>query len=345
MKYTLSDFDYELPKELIAQEPLTERTSSRLMVLNRTEGTIRHCHFRDLINFLTPNDLLVFNDTKVFKARLFAKKRTGGQVEVLFLKKLKEGVWEGLVSGTGKMTEGLEFRCQDVSFKILKKERRGDSSIFTISADYPDDFMDFLEEHGSVPLPPYIKRAARTEDAGTYQTVFAKHAGASAAPTAGLHFTGSLLNEIERRGVSTAYVTLHVGLGTFNPVKTEKLEDHAMHEEEYEIDPVTADRINGVRGKKGRVIACGTTALRALESSCGSSGEILPERSHTRLFIYPPAKVRSVDALITNFHLPKSTLLMLVSAFAGYDHIRRAYQEAIREKYRFFSYGDAMLII
>lgn len=344
-RHTLSDFNYELPKELIAQEPLKERTASRLMVVDRAQGTIEHRRFYDIVDLLTPQDLLVFNNTKVIKARLFAKKVTGGQVDVLFLKKLSDSLWEGLVSGTGKMREGLGFRCRNASFTILEKERRGESSIFKITVDYPGNFSDFLEENGSVPLPPYIKREARAEDTGTYQTVFAKHPGAVAAPTAGLHFTEPLLQEIKRRGVNTVYVTLHVGLGTFNPVKVEELETHQMHEEDYEIDPLAADKINTVRKAGGRIVACGTTSLRTLESALGAEGEIIPARGSTRLFIYPPAKIRSVDALITNFHLPKSTLLMLISAFAGYDLIRKAYQEAISEKYRFFSYGDAMLIL
>ncbi len=345
MEYTLSDFDYKLPKKLIAQKPLKKRSESRLMVLNRKDQSINHYQFKDIIQFLNPEDLLILNNTKVFQARIWAKKKTGGQVEILFLKKVDEEIWQVMLTGAGKMRLGVEFELEDAKFKIIKTPKEGGLLIFGLSVEYSGDFFQFLEHHGVMPLPPYIDRASDRGDLENYQTVFAEKPGAAAAPTAGFHFTKELLETIHERGTAISFVTLHVGYGTFSPVKNEKLERHDMHEEEYEVGNITADKINQIRKKSGRIFACGTTTLRTLESALNEAGKIKAGRNETNLFIYPPMKVESIDALVTNFHLPKSTLLMLVSAFGGYDFIRRAYNEAIKEKYRFYSYGDAMLIL
>jgi S-adenosylmethionine:tRNA ribosyltransferase-isomerase len=344
-KYKLSDFDYQLPEELIAQEPTFKRSDSRLMVLDRKDRSMRHLHFHDISQFLNPGDVLVFNDTKVFKARLFVRKLTGGKAEILFLKSLGASRWQVLMRGTGKFQVGQEFELEGARFKILKKETQKASPVFEIEVNTEGDLMKFLDRYGTVPLPPYIKRPAAEIDVAAYQTVYAKHPGAAAVPTAGLHFTQELIRGLETKGVRTAFITLHVGFGTFQPVKKEKLDEHEMHEEDYEITRETAFLINDAKERGNKVFACGTTAFRALESSLTPEGRIEPCKRSTSLFIYPPHSVRSADALITNFHLPKSTLLMLVSAFAGYDLIRQAYQEAIRREYRFFSYGDAMLIL
>jgi len=345
MKYTLSDFDYKLPEDLIADTPLEKRSESRLMVLNRKTETIEHRIFKDILKILTPQDILILNNTKVFKARLLAQKETGGQVEIFFLHRLSENRWEALMSGTGKIKEGLKITWQNAHFRVLKKRELEESALYEIDVDYEGDFFHYLDKFGLTPLPPYIRRSPRQEDIWQYQTVFAEHNGAVAAPTAGLHFTSRLLDELREEGVSIETLLLHVGYGTFSPVRLEKLEDHQMHQETFEVYPETSERINKVREKGGRVVACGTTVLRALESSLDSSGMVQASTGKTNLFIYPPYQIKSIDALITNFHLPKSSLLMLVSAFGGYEFIKEAYQEAIREKYRFYSYGDAMLIL
>lgn len=345
MEYKLSDFDYNLPEELIAQEPAFRRSDSRLMVLHRSEQSIQHAYFRDIARFMNSGDAIVFNNTKVFKARLFAKKLTGGKAEFLFLKHLNDKTWLALMRGTGKFHVGQEFELEDARFKILKKEAKESSPVFEVEVNYEGDFFKFLDRFGVPPLPPYIKRPANEADVSNYQTIFAKRPGAAAVPTAGLHFTDDLMEQIRTKGVQPCFLTLHVGFGTFQPVKKERLSEHEMHEEDYEIAPEIALTLKQTRQKGCKIFACGTTAVRALESSLDEENQVCPMKRSTSLFIYPPIKIRSIDALITNFHLPKSTLLMMVSAFAGCEFIRKAYEEAIKEKYRFFSYGDAMLIL
>jgi len=344
-KLRLSDFDYQLPENLIAQDPVFRRSDSRLMVLDRKDRSIRHMTFCEVPRFFHPDDLLVLNNTKVFKARLFARKLTGGRAEFLFLRRLGGDRWQALMRGTGRFSEGQEFEREGARFRILKKEAREDSPLAEIEVEYPGDFDQFLDQFGVPPLPPYIKRPAREQDSANYQTVFAKFRGASAVPTAGLHFTEELMRALEQKGVRLSFITLHVGFGTFQPVKKEAIEEHEMHEEDYEISAETADAVNETRDRGRRVFACGTTVVRALESSLEPKGRLRAAKQNTNLFIHPPAKIRSADCLITNFHAPRSTLLMLVSAFAGYDFLKQAYQEAVREKYRFYSYGDAMLIV
>ncbi|MGJ8454862.1 tRNA preQ1(34) S-adenosylmethionine ribosyltransferase-isomerase QueA [Pseudothermotoga sp. U03pept] len=327
----LSDFDYQLPEELIAQIPAEPRDSSRLMVLHRDKGSIEHRIFRQIIEYLQPKDLLVLNNTRVIPARFFAKKGTS-TIEVFLLKKAENDVWECMVKPGKKVKpgdlltfEGFTARCLD----------RTDDGTRILRFDIPDDK---LLTYGEAPLPPYVHNKVSLE---RYQTVYAKVDGAVAAPTAGLHFTEQLIQRIKERGVQITEITLHVGIGTFRPVKTENIAEHKIHSESYEISSETLSLISQSKAIGGRVIAVGTTVVRALEEYA-RSGKV---KGHTSLFIYPPFEFRIVDALVTNFHLPKSTLLMLVSAFAGYDLIVRAYQEAIKERYRFYSFGDAMLIL
>jgi len=345
MKYTLSDFNYTLPETLIADRPAPRRSDSRLLVLDRSNQSIEHRSFSDITSYLSPQDTLVLNNTKVIKARLLAKKDTGGQIEIFFLHQLEKDKWEVMMSGTGKIREGFELDWQGTNFKVLKKNQIAESATYEIAVNTTGNFFEYLERNGTVPLPPYIKREVVPDDVSQYQTVFAQHEGAVAAPTAGLHFTSELLKELGEKGVMIETILLHVGYGTFSPVKTECLTEHSMHQEFFEVYPKTAERINSIRKSGGRVVACGTTVLRALESSINTEGEIEAANAMTDIFIYPPKQVQSIDALITNFHLPKSSLLMLVSAFAGVDFIKQAYEEAIKEKYRFYSYGDAMLIL
>jgi len=343
-EYRLSDFSYELPEGLIAKEPLTDRSSSRLMVINRQKQSIEHSYFRDIVHYLNPQDTLVLNDTRVFRARLKCQKKTGGNIEVLFLRPLHNGIWEVLLTGTGKIRSGLEFERQSASFKIIEKHE-GEIPLFKIAVDYSGNFFEFLDRYGLTPLPPYITRTALPEDSHQYQTVFARVIGSSAAPTAGLHFNDELLQCIHEKIRTIESVTLHIGYGTFSPVKTEILNNHQMHWEEVEIGDKAARNIERTRLGKGRIFACGTTTLRALESSIDDEGSVTPGKRMTNLFIHPPMTVKAVDALITNFHLPQSTLLMLVCAFGGYALMMKAYKEAIKEKYRFYSYGDCMLIL
>jgi S-adenosylmethionine:tRNA ribosyltransferase-isomerase len=332
-----SDFDYDLPEERIAYRPAAERQNSKLMVLERRNGEITHKKFFELPGLLSPGDLLILNDTKVIPARLFGRKKSGERAEILLVGKRDSRTWTCLVKNPRNgLVIGFE---KDLSGRLI----RGDSGEWLIEfSEAPDSYIDKL---GRMPLPPYIKREPDDEDGVSYQTVYAERPGAIAAPTAGLHFTPELLNEIERRGVRIAYVTLHVGIGTFMPVKTEIVEEHDMHPEFREIPPETADAVNSAKSGGGRVIAVGTTVLRTLESSVNESGEVVPCRGETGLFILPGYGFRAADALVTNFHLPRSTLLMLVSAFAGREFIFRAYREALRREYRFLSYGDAMLIV
>lgn len=334
--YALSDFDFDLPPELIAQTPLPQRGASRLLHVDGERLIDRH--FGDLAGLLNAGDLLVFNDTRVLKARFFGIKATGGKVEVLVERVLDDRTVLAQVRASKSPLPGSSIRLAD-AFDVQVGERAGE--FFTLR--FPSDVFALLETHGSLPLPPYIEHAADAFDETRYQTVYAKEPGAVAAPTAGLHFDESFLAELRARGVQTAFVTLHVGAGTFQPVRTENLAEHNMHSEWYTIAQDTVDAVHAAQAAGGKIIAVGTTSLRALESA-SQSGVLQAGSADTRLFITPGYRFKTVDRLITNFHLPKSTLLMLVSAFAGYDTIRAAYAHAIAQRYRFFSYGDAMLL-
>lgn len=339
------EFDYFLPEELIAQTPLTNRDQSRLLVVTRQERSIVHRRFRDIISYVEPGDVLVVNDTRVIPARLLGFRGTGGKVEVLLLHPLGEDTWECLVKPGNKIRPGDKIYVGDKSSPELSGEvlERTSFGGRVIKWSYDGDWEDLLKRLGRVPLPPYIK--IPLADPERYQTVYARIPGSAAAPTAGLHFTPELLEEIRKKGVEIVSVTLDVGLGTFRPVSEENIEEHQMHKEYFEIDAKAANTINETKRAGRRVFAVGTTVVRVLESSCGEDGLLLPKHDATDLFIYPGYSFKVVDCLITNFHLPKSTLLMLVSAFAGKDLVMTAYKEAVEEKYRFFSFGDAMLIV
>lgn len=338
----LHDFYYELPEELIAQDPLEERSSSRLMVLDRESKKIEHKIFKDITGLLRPGDCLVLNNTKVIPARLFGTKEgMTSEVEVLLLKRTEKDIWECLVRPGKKCRPGALLSFGD---GLLKGEILdiGDDGNRHIKFTYEGIFEEILDKLGQMPLPPYIKH--KLKDKNRYQTVYAKYNGSAAAPTAGLHFTPELLKEIEEKGVNLAYVTLHVGLGTFRPVKVENILDHHMHSEFYQITKEAADTINETKRRGGRVICVGTTSCRTIESAADESGRLSESSGWTDIFIYPGYKFKVLDALITNFHLPESTLLMLVSALAGREFILDAYKCAVEEKYRFFSFGDAMFI-
>ena len=334
--YTLSDFDFTLPPELIAQVPLPERSGSRLLEVGHDHLTDRA--FAEIVDLLQAGDLLVFNDTRVLKARFFGVKETGGKVEVLVERVLDARSVLAQVRASKSPPPGTLIRLAD-AFEVSVGERAGEFYVL----HFPDDVIALIEAHGSLPLPPYITHAADEIDAERYQTVYARAPGAVAAPTAGLHFDTPLLERLRAKGVQFAYVTLHVGAGTFQPVRTENLAEHAMHSEWYTIASQTVDAVAATQAAGGSVIAVGTTSLRALESA-SQSGVLVAGSADTRLFITPGYRFKTVDRLLTNFHLPKSTLLMLVSAFAGYDRMRAAYAHAIAARYRFFSYGDAMLL-
>ncbi len=339
----LHEFDYDLPEELIAQDPLEDRSSSRLMILNKEDGSIQHKVFRDVIDFLTPKDCLVINNTKVIPARLHGSKvGTNAHIEVLLLKRKQDNIWETLVRPGKKCKPGTEISFGDdlLMGKVLEVVEDGNR---LIQFRYDGIFEEVLDQLGEMPLPPYITH--QLKDKNRYQTVYAKYEGSAAAPTAGLHFTNELLDQIKEKGVRIASVTLHVGLGTFRPVKVENILEHHMHSEFYMIDEEAADIINETKKNGGRVICVGTTSCRTIESVADENGVIRPTSGWTDIFIYPGYKFKCLDGLITNFHLPESTLLMLVSALAGKEHILHAYQTAVKEKYRFFSFGDAMLII
>jgi S-adenosylmethionine:tRNA ribosyltransferase-isomerase len=345
----VDEFDYSLPQELIAQVPLERRDESRLLVLDRSTGRTEHKRFHDVKEFLRPGDVLVVNDTRVIPARMHGRRKTGGKVEVLLLRDLGGDDWECLVKPGQKVRTGDEFIIPDpksagrevvLAGKVLRRTAYGGR---VVHWDYDGRWEDALRRVGQVPLPPYIK--VPLTDPSRYQTVYAKIPGSSAAPTAGLHFTPELLGEIEKMGVLLEAVTLNVGLGTFRPVKEETVEAHVMHEEYFEISEETARAITQVRKEGGRLFAVGTTVVRCLESSSTEDGRVIPFRGETGLFIYPPYRFKVVDRMITNFHLPKSTLLMLVAAFAGKENVLNAYEEAVALRYRFFSFGDAMLII
>ncbi|GAA0855016.1 tRNA preQ1(34) S-adenosylmethionine ribosyltransferase-isomerase QueA [Bifidobacterium pullorum subsp. gallinarum] len=337
-------YDFELPEQLIAQTPLLDRSSSRLLTLNKESGQISHQTFADIIDSLNAGDTLILNDTKVIPARLFGEKEdTGAKAEVLLLKSMGQDRWEALVKPGKKLKKGNVISFGDGKLKAVIEEE-GEMGARTLSFSYKGIFQEILDELGQMPLPPYIKE--KLDDRDRYQTVYAKHEGSAAAPTAGLHFTEALLEQIRAKGVDIAFITLHVGLGTFRPMSVDVVEDHVMHEEYYSLSQETADLLNETKRRGGRVIAVGTTSCRTLET-VGSqmNGEPLRESSGwTSIFIYPGYSFTVVDALITNFHLPKSTLVMLVSALAGREHIMKAYKEAVEDKYRFFSFGDAMFI-
>lgn len=336
-----SDFYYDLPQELIAQTPVEPRDSSRLMVVNRKNNTIEHKHFYDIIDSLNPSDCLIANDSRVLPARIYGTRSTGARVEFLLLKQVRNNVWECLAKPGKKAREGAEFTFGDImSCKVLEVLEDGNR---IVEFYCKDNFYTALEKVGQMPLPPYITE--KLEDQERYQTVYSKELGSAAAPTAGLHFTPELMRRIEEKGVKIGYVTLHVGLGTFRPVKVEDVTKHKMHSEHYEVPEETARLIKETKNNGGRVIAVGTTSCRTLESvATEHNGEVIACEGFTDIFIYPGYRFKVLDGLITNFHLPESTLIMLVSAFADYDTIMNAYKTAVKEKYRFFSFGDAMLI-
>lgn len=336
----LKEFDYNLPQNLIAQSPLKNRDSSKLMIVNKKTGDIKHETFHNIINYLNKGDTLVINDTKVIPARLIGEKDTGAKIEILLLKEIEEDTWECLVKPQKRVKKGtiIHFN-KNLSAECIKVKGEGISEFKMI---YKGIFLEILEELGNMPLPPYIKE--KLDDKNRYQTVYAKDLGSAAAPTAGLHFTKELLKEIENKGIQITKITLHVGLGTFKPVNETKIEDHKMHSEFYKMTKETADILNKTKKEKRRIICVGTTSVRTLESICTKYNTFKECSGTTNIFIYPPYKFKAVDALITNFHLPKSTLLMLVSALSTKEIILNAYNEAIKNNYRFFSFGDAMFI-
>ena len=341
--YRLSDYDYDLPERLIAQTPLKDRSSSRLMVLNRADKSISHRHFSDVLEYLNPGDCLVLNDTKVIPARLYGEKEhTGGHIEIVLLKRLSDVRWE-VMTRPGKKAKigarfvfgGGELRCEVDGIT--------EGGLRTVRFEFDGIFEEVLDRLGQMPLPPYITE--KLEDKNRYQTVYAKNSGSAAAPTAGLHFTQELLQKIKEKGVRIAYLTLHVGLGTFRPVKVEDITTHKMHSEFYVISEETAKIINETKKSGGRIVAVGTTSTRTLETAADENGFVSACRGWTDIFIYPGYTFKAVDSLITNFHLPESTLIMLVSALYNREEILKAYREAVKEEYRFFSFGDAMMII
>lgn len=338
----VKDFYFDLPQELIAQDPLEDRASSRLLVLGRSTGEVEHRKFRDILEYLNPGDCLVINDTKVIPARLIGSKEgTDAKIEVLLLKRKENDIWETLVKPGKKAKPGTVIRFGDGILKgtVVDVVEEGNR---LIRFSYEGIFEEILDQLGQMPLPPYITH--QLKDKNRYQTVYAKHEGSAAAPTAGLHFTKELLQEIEDRGVKIAHVTLHVGLGTFRPVKVENVLDHHMHSEFYVVEESEAEKINSTKREGGRVICVGTTSCRTIESASDENGVLKAGSGWTDIFIYPGYQFKILDCLITNFHLPESTLVMLVSALAGREHVLAAYEEAVKERYRFFSFGDAMFI-
>lgn len=340
--YQTKDFYYDLPEELIAQTPLQRRDASRLMVLDRETGAVEHKHFYDIIDYLHPGDCLVMNDSRVLPARLLGHRPTGGAVEVLLLRDLGDKRWECLCKPGRKMQVGSEVRFGDGELTAVVREVREDGNR-VVEFQYEGIFLEVLERLGKMPLPPYIKE--ELEDQERYQTVYSREVGSAAAPTAGLHFTEELLEKIRKKGVKEAFVTLHVGLGTFRPVKAERITDHHMHSELCMLSAETAAVLNETKQNGGRIICVGTTSCRTLESLVKADGTFAAASKWTDIFIYPGYTFQAMDGLITNFHLPESTLVMLVSAFAGREHVLNAYAEAVKERYRFFSFGDAMCIL
>ena len=351
-----SDFDYILPSDLIAQQPAAERSSARMLVLHRSDGSLEHRSAGDIGEYLRRGDVMVVNNTRVIPARVFGRKEaSGGRVEVLLLEELAPDCWEALLHASGRMRPGwtLKLAGNEITAKVTEL---GEGGKVTLELTHARPLLAILADQGHAPLPPYIKRAADAEagarassaaaDRDRYQTVYAEVPGAVAAPTAGLHFTPEMLAGLEQQGVQRVAVTLHVGLGTFRPVKTEVVEEHRMETERYAMGAEAVAAVSGARAAGGRIIAVGTTSVRVLESiAAAHDGVLVPETGRTRLFVYPPYRFRVVDGLLTNFHLPRSTLLMLVSAFAGRERLLQAYEEAVRQRYRFYSYGDCMLIL
>jgi S-adenosylmethionine:tRNA ribosyltransferase-isomerase len=340
----IEEFDYSLPASLIAQYPSPRRGESRLMILHRSHGEIEHRDFHDISKYLRPGDLLVMNNTRVIPARLIGKKETGGKVDILLIPPLNgtRGEYEVLIKGLAKMKKGAQIQFGQDFYGEVKEVKDGKG---TIRFSCQVETMDLLQKIGHIPLPPYIKREDEPLDRIRYQTIFAERDGSIAAPTAGLHFTQPILQSLRDQGVNLTSITLRIGIGTFTPVKTKEIEDHFMEPEWIEISEVTANEVKRTKLMGGRAIAVGTTTTRALESFSNLEGQVKPGKDLCSLFIYPPYRFRVVDGLITNFHLPKSTLIMLVSAFAGKEFLMRAYKEAIERKYQFYSYGDAMLIL
>ncbi|MGF3103857.1 tRNA preQ1(34) S-adenosylmethionine ribosyltransferase-isomerase QueA [Rossellomorea sp. DUT-2] len=338
----VEDFDFHLPEELIAQTPLENRSESKLMLLDKKDGSIDHLHFKNIVDFLHEGDCLVLNDTRVLPARLFGQKGdTGANIEVLLLKQEDGDQWETLVKPAKRIRVGTEIVFGDGKLKatcVGLKEHGGRILEF----HYEGIFYEVLDELGEMPLPPYIRE--RLEEQDRYQTVFARERGSAAAPTAGLHFTEELLEELKAKGVHIAFITLHVGLGTFRPVSVDTIEEHDMHAEFYQVSEGTARLLNDVKAKGGRIVTVGTTSTRTLETIASKHGTFVEENGWTNIFIYPGYEFKGIDGLITNFHLPKSTLIMLVSAFAGQENVMHAYETAVKEQYRFFSFGDAMFI-
>ena len=335
------DFWYNLPEELIAQTPLQQRDASRLLVLDRENGNVSHKHFYDILDYLNPGDCLVMNDSRVLPARLLGNRPTGGAVELLLLKDLGDKKWECLAKPGRKLLAGQEVVFGDGKLTATVVEVKDDGNRI-VEFHYEGIFLEVLEQLGKMPLPPYIKE--ELQDTERYQTVYSREVGSAAAPTAGLHFTNDLLDKIRRKGIHTAFVTLHVGLGTFRPVKADNINDHHMHAELCMINAETADLLNKTKECGGRIICVGTTSCRTLESLVNEDGSFEERSKWTEIFIYPGYRFKAMDGLITNFHLPESTLVMLVSAFAGREHVLNAYEQAVAEKYRFFSFGDAMFI-
>ena len=337
----VKEFDYNLPEELIAQRPIEQRSQSRLMVVNRKTGAIEHKHFYDIIDYLHKGDVLVLNDTKVMPSRIYGKKEdTDAHIEFLLLKEVKKDTYEALARPFRRIKEGSIIDFEGImKAKVVSKKEEG---LCEVEFFYEGIFIEKLEKLGEMPLPPYIHE--KLEDKDRYQTVYAKNLGSAAAPTAGLHFTKELLAKIKEKGVDIEYVTLHVGLGTFRPMQTDTVEEHHMHSEWSHMDGVTAEKLNNAKKEGRRIVAVGTTSTRTLESIMAKYGKFVETSEETAIFIYPGYKFLAIDALITNFHLPKSTLVMLVSAFSSKDIILNAYNEAIKNKYRFFSFGDAMFL-
>lgn len=342
-----SDFDYELPENLIAQFPTQKRSESKMLVLDKSKQTLEHKHFYDIVDYLTDNDILVLNNTKVIPARLFGKKETGAKIEVFLLKDLKNGRWEVLMKPAKRVHLNDKIKISDELSVIAKEQMEDGKRIVEIVCE--GDIYDLLNKYGNIPLPPYIERKMTSDeikklDYNRYQTVYAKNEGSVAAPTAGLHFTEEILQKLKNKGVTVCYVTLNVGLGTFRPVKCDDVTEHKMDSEEFEISEETAKIITEGKANGKNIVAVGTTSVRTLETAYAQFGEIKACKSSSRLFIYPPYEFKVIDKLITNFHLPKSTLIMLVSAFAGKDFVFRAYKTAVENNYRFYSYGDCMFI-
>lgn len=338
-----SDYDFDLPPELIAQDPLTDRSGSRLLTLDRDSGAVGHHRFREITDYLRQGDCLVLNNTKVIPARLYGvKEETGAVIEVLLLRRRENDLWETLVKPGKKARAGTRLIFGDGELTGVVSDVLEDGNRL-IRFTYEGIWEEVLDRLGEMPLPPYITH--KLQDRTRYQTIYARYEGSAAAPTAGLHFTEQLLREIEAKGVSLVYVTLHVGLGTFRPVKVENIQEHLMHSEWYEVTEEAAERINRSKREGGRILCVGTTSCRTVESAANESGIVRPGQGSTEIFIYPGYRFRVLDGLLTNFHLPQSTLLMLVSALAGRKHVLAAYEEAVRERYRFFSFGDAMLIL